>query len=392
MDANILIVDDNVKNLQVLGNILSKEFNSIEFATDGRKALDWISKKKFDLILLDIMMPEVDGFEVCKELQKDPAKKDVPIIFLTAKNDTESIAKGLGNGAIDYITKPFNKIELLARVHTQIKIKKANDTIKQYSQELKLKNNLINESIRYAKKIQSAILEPQEEVLKNKFNNYFIIYKPKDIVSGDFYWIKQSSHNFYIALADCTGHGIPAAFLSILNYSGLNIALEEKHLVKPDQIIKFMHEYLVEKLHKTTDYQSIKDGMDISLCVINKNEHKIFFSGANSSIYFIQNDTINEFKGDRCHVGDIYFNNFKYNSTEINYNKGDILYLMTDGFADQFGGKYDKKFKKKQLKEILKSFTDIIFYEQKEKIEEIYNEWKGMKEQTDDISIIGIQL
>ncbi|MCK4819491.1 response regulator, partial [bacterium] len=134
-EFSILIVDDIPKNLQVLGNILSHEGYKFEFSTDGKKALDWTKNKNFDLILLDVMMPEMSGFEVCERLKANPETSDIPIIFLTARTDTESIVKGFNLGAVDYITKPFNESELLSRVSTQVTLKKSHDEI---SQNLKL--------------------------------------------------------------------------------------------------------------------------------------------------------------------------------------------------------------------------------------------------------------
>jgi len=155
----ILIVDDNPKNLQILGNFLQNEGYKVEFALDGKSALDWIGRTEFDLILLDIMMPGIDGFEVCRIVKKDPVKQKIPVIFLTAKVDTESIIKGFDLGAVDYVIKPFNQKELIARVKTQIEIKNSRDEIARNLEEIEYKNKLIKYSIQYAQTIQAAVLK-----------------------------------------------------------------------------------------------------------------------------------------------------------------------------------------------------------------------------------------
>lgn len=156
---SVLVVDDNVKNLQILCGFLQNEGMMVEFALDGMSALSWLKKKKFDLILLDIMMPGMDGFEVCSLIKKNPVISEIPIILITAITDSESIIKGFETGAVDYITKPFIKSELLIRVKTQIEIKKSRDEIARNLKEIEYKNKLITYSIQYAKTIQTAVLK-----------------------------------------------------------------------------------------------------------------------------------------------------------------------------------------------------------------------------------------
>lgn len=199
---------------------------------DGKKALEWTKRKDFDLILLDVMMPEMSGFEVCEHLKANSKTSDIPIIFLTARTDTESIVKGFNLGAVDYVTKPFNKSELLARVSTQVALKKSRDETLKYLK-------LLKDSVNYAEKIQDAVL-PSPEILYDVFPGYFILYKPKDIVSGDFYWINRIKNFIYIAAADCTGHGVPGAFMSMLGITLLNEIVSKSRLDNPNQILNFL--------------------------------------------------------------------------------------------------------------------------------------------------------
>jgi DNA-binding response OmpR family regulator len=158
-DLKILIVDDNPKNLQIIGSYLVLEGYSVEFATDGETAIDWIESVQFDLILLDINMPVMDGYDVCRIIKKNPRHNKIPVIFITAKTDTDSIIKGFETGAVDYITKPFNHRELLARVKSQIEIKRGRDQITQNLADIESRNKLISESIDYAQKIQSSVFK-----------------------------------------------------------------------------------------------------------------------------------------------------------------------------------------------------------------------------------------
>src|SRR4030043_640900 len=156
---SVLVVDDNVKNLQILCGFLQNEGMMVEFSLDGMSALSWLEKKKFDLILLDIMMPGMDGFEVCSQIKKNPVFSEIPIIFITANKDSESIVKGFDSGAVDYITKPFIKSDLLIRVKTQIEIKRSRDEIARNLKEIEYKNKLITYRIQYAKEIKTALLK-----------------------------------------------------------------------------------------------------------------------------------------------------------------------------------------------------------------------------------------
>ena len=213
-----------------MGNILKSKDYEVEFAIEGQTALDWIEKKDFDLVLLDIMMPGIDGFEVCKAIKDNPEKQQLPIIFLTAKTDTESIIKGFETGAVDYVSKPFNKNELLARVSTHLELKRSRDEIKRYARDIENKNKLITYSIQYAQNIQNATL-PSPESLKEILPEHFILYKPKDVVSGDFYWISQDKGKIIVVSADCTGHGVPGAFMSILGICLLNEIVKRKKIL-----------------------------------------------------------------------------------------------------------------------------------------------------------------
>jgi phosphoserine phosphatase RsbU/P len=387
--TSVLIVDDNVKNLQVLGGLLQNEGLNVEFALDGMSALKWLKKKYFDLILLDIMMPGMDGYEVCSIIKQDPDISHIPIIFITANTDSESIVKGFGKGAVDYITKPFIQSELIARVKTQLKIKISQEQVIHYLREIEEKNQNINDSIDYARYIQESIIGTSEVNLKY-LPEHFIINIPKDILSGDFYWISKVENNIVMAIMDCTGHGVPGALMSILGITLLNEIILNEHIISPEKILENLRTRIVLTLGQRMGYGRIKDGIEGSVICFDYESRKVQYSGSFNPLVLIHNHEITEIKGDRIPIG---YYEVKGNFTlhELSLEPKDTIYLFSDGLIDQFGGPCNKRFMVKYLKEILLANHDKTMARQREILtDELYN-WKGKSVQTDDILVMGIR-
>jgi serine phosphatase RsbU (regulator of sigma subunit) len=269
-----------------------------------------------------------------------------------------------------------------------------NDT-EEYEEELESKNREISQknheiidSITYARRLQQAILPPEEEIY-NSLPDSFVFYKPKDIVAGDFYFAEQREDYFFVAAADCTGHGVPGAMMSLVCSNALNKAVSELGLIKPGEILDKVTEMVVGTFKKgQTD---IKDGMDISLCVINTRTREIAWAGANNPLWYVSNEEFKEITANKQPVG----MSEKYSSFTthiLKLAKGSLLYLFTDGFADQFGGPKGKKFKYKQLAELIFNNRMLSMTEQRNLLDETFNSWKGNIEQVDDVCIIGIKL
>jgi len=386
----ILIVDDNPKNLQILGNYLRNEGFKIEFALDGKSALDWIGRTEFDLILLDIMMPGMDGFEVCKILKSDPDKQKIPVIFLTAKVDTESIVNGFDLGAVDYVIKPFNQKELIARVKTQIEIKRGRDEIAGNLKEIEYKNKLIKYSIQYAHTIQAAVLKASVNG-SDFFPEQFCLILPKDIVSGDFYWSHKINDKVLVGVFDCTGHGIPGAFMSMLGVTLLNETVIREKITEPHLILNRLREKIIEALGQKGVISEVKDGMDGSIISYDINSRTLVYSGAFNPLYLIRDNKIIEFKGDRMTLSyQDYILDFSHQ--EIKTEPNDLVYLFTDGFVDQFGGQEEKKFLRDQFRQVLLKIHKNPLAVQKEMLLDTYNFWKGNGEQVDDITVVGLKL
>ncbi len=261
----------------------------------------------------------------------------------------------------------------------------AEEKLKETLNEVEEKQKEITDSINYAKRIQEAIL-PSLDFIKTHLPNSFIYYQPKDIVAGDFYWGEKVGNDFFIAAADCTGHGVPGALVSVVCCNALNRTVNEFKLTEPGKILDKTRELVLESFSKNGG--DIKDGMDISLMRINGNTVK--WAGANNPLWYYQNKELKEIKANKQPIGKTD-NPEAFTTHTIELQKGDSLYLFTDGFADQFGGPKGKKFKYKQLEDLLVSSNDLSISEQHLTLKNTLNNWRGKLEQVDDICVIGIR-
>lgn len=389
-DYPILVVDDNPNNLQVVGKILRKEGFSVEFATNGETALEWARHQEFNLILLDIMMPGMSGYEVCKKLKQIEGYKEVPVIFLTAKTDAESVVKGFDLGAVDYVTKPFNRKELLARVTTQVKIKQAQQQIGSYLEEIVTKNKLITYSITYAKYIQETIINLHARV-PSLVKESFVYFRPRDLVSGDFYWFHETGGKFIAAVMDCTGHGVPAAMMSMMGITLLNEIVREQQVLVPSRILDQLRTKVIETLGQTGVSQEVHDGMDGTIVLVDPNKSQLQFAGAYNGMYLTGNGGQKEVRGDRMPVAH-YETMDQFTNHELPFEQGDMVYLYTDGYADQFGGNRNKKLNPGAFRKILRSIHGKPAREQEKAIDTKFRHWKGKNDQLDDVTVIGIRI
>ncbi len=244
----------------------------------------------------------------------------------------------------------------------------------------------ITDSIKYAKRIQKAIL-PTPQKFKSFFSHSFVFYKPKDVVSGDFYWIEEKNNKIIFAVADCTGHGVPGAMVSVICNNGLNRAVREYEITTPGEILNKTREIVISEFEKSNE--EVKDGMDIAICTLKDNV--LEFSGANNHLILIRNNELITFKGDKQPIGKI--ENFRpFNTQTVNIKKGDSIYLYTDGYIDQFGGEKNKKFMTKRLKTLLLSIQYMSMDEQLIAVKDNFYKWKGNNEQIDDICLVGIKI
>jgi serine phosphatase RsbU (regulator of sigma subunit) len=265
-----------------------------------------------------------------------------------------------------------------------VELKSAYDIIEE-------KNKDITASINYASRIQRAMLPGPSEI-KGLSSKSFILYLPKDIVSGDFYWFTQISGKLIIVAGDCTGHGVPGALMSMLGISFLEEIVNNKGITISGQILDELRKEVQRALHQKGAREEAKDGMDISLCVIEKKKGILHYSGAYNNLYLIRNGELLEFQADRMPIGIHDLSAKSFASQDIPYLTGDIIYMISDGYADQFGGPNSKKFKYSALKELLLKIHMLPLKEQKKKLESNFFKWKGDNPQTDDVLIMGMKL
>ncbi|MCE3278529.1 MAG: hypothetical protein K0S44_720 [Bacteroidetes bacterium] len=266
--------------------------------------------------------------------------------------------------------------------------KRSHKIIAQQKELVEAKNRDISDSINYAKRLQQAIL-PSERSVREILENSFILYKPKDVVAGDFYWMEKKGDIVFIAAADCTGHGVPGAMISVVCSNALNRTVKEFGLTDPGNILDKVRELVIETFEKSES--EVKDGMDISLCVINNSKKEIQWAGANNPLWYFTGNEIREIKADKQPIGKHEFQK-PFTTHHLHLNKGDILYLFTDGYADQFGGEKGKKFKYSKFKELLLAISDKNMPDQKQLVDESFNTWKGDLDQIDDVCVIGVRL
>jgi len=257
--------------------------------------------------------------------------------------------------------------------------------------QIETKNKDITDSIRYAKRIQQAIL-PDDHVLKQAFPDSFVFYRPKDIVSGDFYWHHHTNEVQLVAVADCTGHGVPGAFMSVLGASQLTSVIAEQGQVAPSRILNLIDEGIRQQLHQD-GLSATHDSMDIALCAYNRRNGELTFCGANRPIIvYRKTGQLEIFRPSKYSVGGDSENQKIFEEQKIILNPGDSFYLFTDGFADQFGGPKGKKFKSSRFRDVLMQIATQEIKNQKRELETVFDSWRGQFEQVDDICVVGIRV
>lgn len=354
-----------------------------------------------ELILSDHSLPQFNSWEALKIARK--MNVTAPFILVTGSVSEEFAVECMKLGADDYILKS-SLLRLPASVNNNLSkrateqevytVKQLNEKLVKAYHDLALAHNEIKSSIKYATQIQSAIF-CNMEMLGNAFPESFILYRPKDIVSGDFYWFADYGDRYYIAVVDCTGHGVPGAFMSILGTTLLNKIVVEAHTESPATILELLDKSVrnILGLEKEDGNSETRDGMDIALCCVNRKTYKVEFAGANRSLFYFNNQSLDIARGDRRGIGGhnlMISGGFTHH--ELSLQPGCRLYMFTDGYADQIGGTSGKKMLTKKFLDFLHRTQDIGMAQQSKYINHFLNGWKGDGEQTDDILVLGVQL
>ena len=411
MKYRVLIVDDNENNIFSLKMLLEMIDNVKVFEADsGEAGLEIALKTDLDLILLDVQMPNMNGFEVAKFLKMSSKTSKIPVIFVTAVFKEEEFKKrGFDLGAVDYLTKPIEDIAFLNKIKLYFKLfdkekelKELNNSLKEQvkAQTLKLTNQNeklidyqkhLTQNIEYSSMIQSSILPTRHE-LDSNFDDYFVIWEPKDIVSGDLYFFKKLSTGFILVVADCTGHGVSGAFMTMMLKSVLDSVISRNLCFSPSDILKRLNRKIKKLLNQTTTVSSIDSGLDAGVIVFDNVAQKLLFSGAQISLFTILNDSIKYYKADKASIGYRRSNfDYEFKTHSIGLNER-YLYLTTDGLIDQLGGVKSLPFGKRRLKKILLENYKKDFKEQKEIILNEFENYMGDEDRLDDVTLFGFKI
>jgi len=400
-ELKILLLEDNYSDAELLMHTLTKaemkyDLHLVESKDHFISELDGFNP---DVIVSDHSLPSLSSLEALEIARKK--NSDIPFILVTGAVSEEFAVDCIRAGVDDYILKN-SLVRLPASIKTifsRTVAKREKDTILSMHQELKVayheieeNNKSMMDSINYAKLIQEAML-PEKAVLTNYFPNSLIIYRPKDIVSGDFYWFVERDKKLFIAVADCTGHGVPGSLMSMIGYSLLNEIVNVKKVRQPAEILNNLNRGIRRTLKQDKIGNQRCDGMDIALCAIDREKKEIEFAGANRHLIFFRDKELEMVKGNKFGIGGLHDeSSTRFNNHNVLYDNGDIIYLCTDGYADQFGGTKGKRMMTRNMIKILEKSLSFGVAEQEQLLNHWLDKWQGNYEQTDDILLIGIQL
>jgi len=408
-----LLLEDYQKAYEYasLGMIYTDSVKSKYFTRTGSEiALKGLlkikSERAFDLFeLYDSLNTELNGEEIVSNIEGNQIKFDVAnkeqlleLEKAKANQLTQSlIVKEEKEKRLSFIITAgvigvLILIVFLVIVYNNFKKKKALSlSLEDKNLLIEQKNKDITDSINYAKKIQNSIM-PDVSQFGKLFQDSLIYYKPKDIVSGDFYWFEYFNNSVVFAAADCTGHGVPGAMMSVVCVGALNHFTKKADITNPETALHFIDKEVNRSTNGGSQDQRMADGMDIALCSFNKDNNTIQFSGANRPLVLIRNNEAIVYKGNKFPIGQDIGIEKDFTGKTIQLQKDDAVYIFTDGIVDQFGGKKNKKLLFKRLKDFLLTIQTLNCSDQKEKIDLFFNDWKGQQEQVDDVLLIGIKV
>jgi serine phosphatase RsbU (regulator of sigma subunit) len=325
-------------------------------------------------------------------------------IIFYAINSPLSVDEFITNGGLLTLTVAIFCVFLIRtryrltinEIRSRLELAKSKEIIEQKHEEVVHQKQEITDSINYARSIQRSLI-PSEEQFNSHFKDSFVLFKPKDIVSGDFYWIYEKNGLVFYATGDCTGHGVPGGFMTMLGLSFLDEIVEVKEVRNPGIILDLMRDKIISTLRQNGNYGESKDGMDITVCCIDKAKKQLLYSSANNPLYLIReggaekNKELMVYKADKQPCG--FYHDYKsFTCHTIDLLDGDCLYTFSDGFPDQLGGPDGKKFMHKQFKETLTKISGMSFTEQKKLLNNSFLQWQGSLDQVDDVLVIGVKI
>ncbi len=429
----ILVVDDEPD----LGGLISQKYRarirsgelSFRFAENGAVALDILGEDPgISVVFTDINMPVMDGLTFLGK-KKELAYQQKAVV-ISAFGDMTNIRTAMNRGAFDFITKPIDFTDLDATLEkaiaemrvfregeeAKINLEAAQQEALRHLQEkeklileqnerlerlvvertrelarqkdlVEVKNTEILDSIRYARRLQEAILPPPSSI-RSFFPQSFVLYLPKDIVSGDFYWMTRTDDGILVVAADCTGHGVSGALMSMLGTSLLNHIVVDNGITRPAVVLDQLHRAVVSSLKQ--DENSTNEGMDMAVCLFPPTGGELQYAGANRPLWIFGETGVRITPPDKLPIGGIQLQRQPYANHAVPLQPGDVVYLFTDGYADQFGGDLNKKLMTKRFREMIGDIRSLPLNAQHDELLARFEAWKGDREQLDDVLVIGL--
>ncbi|MGW8316598.1 MAG: SpoIIE family protein phosphatase [Bacteroidales bacterium] len=404
---SILYIDESLRNLKHFSSAFGREYH-VSTVNTGKGALDLLEKKTFQLVITDQHLPDMGGIEFMELMLS--LYPDTMRMIMSGTSDKDTIIQALNKGIIyRYVAKPWSREDLMQSIDSamevyNLKVQNRNlinsledakrnleHKVIERTREIERQKENITDSLHYASRIQKALMLPEEELLKI-MPSHFIMNKPKDIVSGDFYWVSSKQDRLIIAVADCTGHGVPGAFMSILGINFLNEIVNNMDTPRASDILNKLRDEIIKTLGQTGQRDETKEGMEMALCVVDYKHRMVEYSGAFRPMYMVSKGELVVIPGDRMPIGIYGEEKASFSNLEIPFEDQDMIYLFTDGYVDQIGGLQRKTFKTIRFKRLLKEISERSLEDQKFILREEHEIWRAGKEQIDDILVLGVRL
>ncbi len=398
--GTMLVVDDDSMYRTLLSISLEEKGYVVAEAEDGKQGWEMILAGDYDLVFLDLLMPEMNGFEVLERIKTDETTAHIPVIVVSGEEDMDSIVRCIESGAADYLNKPFDPVILHARVNASLATKRLYDQEKAYYETIRTQkeiaeaaNRKIMESLNYAGRIQRSLLADPEE-LKTWLPDSFFIWEPRDVVGGDIYYTEFFPDGFILSVIDCTGHGVPGAFMTMIAISAMRRIIKDEMRRNPAGILSRLNHIVKMTLQQDKEYTTSDDGMDVGIVRMDKSDgrRELIFAGAKIPLYYTKENELHIVKGDRRSIGYKRSNvDFCFNNNTIPVEAGMNFYMATDGLTDQLGDRDSRKFGSICLKKLLPEFGDQPFEKQKKLLCDSFKAFEGENDRLDDVTMIGFR-
>ncbi len=382
--------------IDVQDQILDK-LNTLIVVLNNDGSIDYVSKSA--KALLGYQSQDIIGhnwWEITRFSKPEGEQVKLKILSMLKKDERNQIfehelkTSSGGKKWIRWNVSFLNESQLIGLGYDITETKAKEKRLEETNKQLIEQNKDIKDSLYYAQRIQQSILQ-SPQMLNTFFNESFLLYKPKDIVSGDYYWFHENEHYKFVAAIDCTGHGVPGAMMSMVANSIFKEVFINQKITDPSMILSGLDTELDKSINVNQD-ATFNDGMDVAIIRIDKTTNELVFSGAFRNILITQNNTLTEIKGSRYPIGFYSGITKVFENTTLQLQPNDCVYLYTDGFIDQFGGERNKKLNKTNFKELLTTIADMTLEEQEAFLEYSFNNWKQDNEQTDDVLVIGVKV